>query len=629
MHVEDHPLEYGSFEGEIPKGSVRRGHGRDLGSRHVRAARGEARRRPDRPAAREAVPGRLDARARPSRRQGAELAPDPEAATTRPKRGSGRPQPYRPMLATLAERAAAGRRVALRGEVRRLPRARVRPRRRVRAALARRQRPDHALRGGRDGDREGGRAARGGRSTARSARSTTTGGRASRRCSRAPGRSSTTPSTCSSSTASRWSTCSLDASGGSGCAALLDARAAGRCGSPRASRTARRCFEAVAAQRLEGVVAKRRGSRYAAGPPDARLAEDQGDRPPGVRDRRLHARLRARAAHLRLARPRGERRRRASLRRQRRHRVRRRRRSGGCSRCCKPLERHDPPFREAPKMPRVRRGDVTWVEPRLVAEVAFSEWTHDGHVRQPSYKGLRDDKPAAEVRHERPPRRDDPARQRASSSSATSTSSSGPMRGSPRATCSTTTGRWRPCSSLTCAGRPFTMRRYPDGAYGKAFFQKDAPSHMPEWIRALPHGRLDARRASEQEIELPGRRRRARAALDGQHGLHRHEPVVLAGRQARPPGLRPLRPRSDARGAVGADDRGGAAPEGPPRRPRPRLVPEDLRRQGLPRPRPDRRGARPTTTRGASPSTIAGTIAARLPEARDDRNGRSRSGGAS
>ena len=54
-------------------------------------------------------------------------------------------------------------------------------------------------------------------------------------------------------------------------------------------------------------------------------------------------------------------------------------------------------------MPKVRRGDVTWLEPKLVAEVAFSEWTHDGHVRQPSYKGLRDDKPAAEVRHERPP----------------------------------------------------------------------------------------------------------------------------------------------------------------------------------------------------------------------------------
>jgi bifunctional non-homologous end joining protein LigD len=31
-------------------------------------------------------------------------------------------------------------------------------------------------------------------------------------------------------------------------------------------------------------------------------------------------------------------------------------------------------------------------------------------------------------------------------------------------------------------GRPFTMKRYPDGWQGKNFFQKNAPSHMPEWI---------------------------------------------------------------------------------------------------------------------------------------------------
>src|SRR5262249_17884773 len=57
----------------------------------------------------------------------------------------------------------------------------------------------------------------------------------------------------------------------------------------------------------------------------------------------------------------------------------------------RPLERKDPPFREVPKMPKVRRGDVTWVEPKLVAEVEFAEWTHDGHLRAPSYQGLRDD----------------------------------------------------------------------------------------------------------------------------------------------------------------------------------------------------------------------------------------------
>jgi bifunctional non-homologous end joining protein LigD len=52
--------------------------------------------------------------------------------------------------------------------------------------------------------------------------------------------------------------------------------------------------------------------------------------------------------------------------------------------------------------------------------------------------------------------------------------------------------------------RPFTMRRYPDGAYGKAFFQKDAPSHMPEWIpryRALVSSRDKQR--TKKWVEFP------------------------------------------------------------------------------------------------------------------------------
>jgi bifunctional non-homologous end joining protein LigD len=48
------------------------------------------------------------------------------------------------------------------------------------------------------------------------------------------------------------------------------------------------------------------------------------------------------------------------------------------------------------------------------------------------------------------------------------------------------------------------MRRYPDGAYGKAFFQKDAPKHMPEWIprfRALVSSREKA--VGKKWVEFP------------------------------------------------------------------------------------------------------------------------------
>ncbi|HYJ21455.1 MAG TPA: non-homologous end-joining DNA ligase [Solirubrobacterales bacterium] len=43
-----------------------------------------------------------------------------------------------------------------------------------------------------------------------------------------------------------------------------------------------------------------------------------------------------------------------------------------------------------------------WVEPRLVAQIAFGEWTRDGKLRHPRYLGLREDKPAQEVVREVP-----------------------------------------------------------------------------------------------------------------------------------------------------------------------------------------------------------------------------------
>jgi bifunctional non-homologous end joining protein LigD len=62
------------------------------------------------------------------------------------------------------------------------------------------------------------------------------------------------------------------------------------------------------------------------------------------------------------------------------------------------LERGDSPFAgSAPREPGAH-----WTEPRLVAEIGFTEWTDDGKLRHPRFVGLRTDKPARKVVRERP-----------------------------------------------------------------------------------------------------------------------------------------------------------------------------------------------------------------------------------
>jgi bifunctional non-homologous end joining protein LigD len=62
------------------------------------------------------------------------------------------------------------------------------------------------------------------------------------------------------------------------------------------------------------------------------------------------------------------------------------------------LEQDRPPFGRG----RLPRSGVHWVQPRLVAQVGFSEWTTDGELRHPRFQGLRDDKDPADVAREMP-----------------------------------------------------------------------------------------------------------------------------------------------------------------------------------------------------------------------------------
>jgi bifunctional non-homologous end joining protein LigD len=161
----------------------------------------------------------------------------------------------------------------------------------------------------------------------------------------------------------------------------------------------------------------------------------------------------------------------------------------------RPLERKSSPLTVVPKMPRVRAEDVTWVSPKLVAQLEFSEWTHDGRLRAPSYKGLRDDKSAEETRRERPVEMEI-------------------RRGSRVLKLSNLDKVFWPDDGITkgdlvdyyqrvadvlvphLRDRPFTMKRYPDGIAGGHFFQKDAPTHMPDWIKtsAFPASSRDGKR---------------------------------------------------------------------------------------------------------------------------------------
>ena len=99
---------------------------------------------------------------------------------------------------------------------------------------------------------------------------------------------------------------------------------------------------------------------------------------------------------------------------------------------------------------------------------------------------------------------------------------------------------------------------------------------------------LDPREAAAAPQDSgAARQRRARPAVDGEHGLHRSEHVVLAGGQARPARLRALRSRSVPERRLQRDRAGGTARQGGAGHAGARVVPEDERGRRDPRARAD------------------------------------------
>jgi bifunctional non-homologous end joining protein LigD len=141
------------------------------------------------------------------------------------------------------------------------------------------------------------------------------------------------------------------------------------------------------------------------------------------------------------------------------------------------------PLDPVPRMPRVPKRDVVWVEPDLVAQVRFAEWTAEGRLRAPVYLALREDVPAADVRRERSPMEPVVRRGRRELTLSNLDKPFWPDEGITKGDLLAYYRDVAPVLVPHLRGRPFTMKRYPDGWQGKHFFQKDTPKHAPDWLR--------------------------------------------------------------------------------------------------------------------------------------------------
>jgi bifunctional non-homologous end joining protein LigD len=149
-----------------------------------------------------------------------------------------------------------------------------------------------------------------------------------------------------------------------------------------------------------------------------------------------------------------------------------------------------------------KTGDVHWLKPELVAEIEFAGFTDAGNIRQAAFKGLRQDKPAAEVEAEKPAmtklakpsakaaaKSGKPAKARPTQGESKAAEVMGVIISHPDKEMWPDAGDGKPVTKLDLAryleaigewmighlkGRPCSLVRAPDGINGERFFQRHA-----------------------------------------------------------------------------------------------------------------------------------------------------------
>ncbi len=138
---------------------------------------------------------------------------------------------------------------------------------------------------------------------------------------------------------------------------------------------------------------------------------------------------------------------------------------------------------------------IHWVRPELVAEIAFSDWTADGVLRHPSFQGLREDKPPGEVIRERPALPEPkplPQSHPAAGDTVAGVRLSNPdkvlypRQGLTKRDIARFYEQVAEWVVPQVADRPLTLLRCPDGREGGCFFQKHASERLPPGIRRVP-----------------------------------------------------------------------------------------------------------------------------------------------